>query len=402
MYHQWKVWVCLLCAISGQSPCLWQPQITHLCLFVYCVYLHVSISIWLLGIINIIVMLTVWCCVFQKTNNMSNWPGWFNIPFTLLYFSDVFFFFCLYIFACTSSTRVFHAQPITKLFLPFCCAIQIMASSGLILPEKQLQCSICQRVLTDPVTTPCGHNFCQSCIENVWDSSDVCRCPSCDRSFERRPEISINTAFKELADTFRKMTACSSALPLHTARPGEVVCDVCATASLQVRAQKSCLVCLTSYCDAHLEPHQRVAALKLHKLIDPVKNLQDRMCKKHERLLEMFCRDEQKCVCRFCIETEHKDHQAVTIEAESLERKVKPLPRSASLHVYFQGKSLDNHSYLHKHIKLNTPTTDASTSMTILWIISSFDPTTSHTSHRHKHTRPMKLVPVLISYMHLI
>ncbi|XP_026209278.1 E3 ubiquitin-protein ligase TRIM39-like isoform X2 [Anabas testudineus] len=195
-------------------------------------------------------------------------------------------------------------------------------ASGIILPEKQLLCTICQQVLNDPVTTPCGHNFCQCCIESVWDSVDVCQCPNCDRSFTPRPEISINTAFKELADTFKKMVACSSALPLFAARPGEVVCDVCATTSLQVRAQKSCLVCLTSYCDAHLEPHQRVATLKLHKLIDPVKNLQDRMCKKHERLLEMFCRDEQKCVCQFCIETEHKDHQAVTIKAESGERKV--------------------------------------------------------------------------------
>lgn len=134
--------------------------------------------------------------------------------------------------------------------------------------------------------------------------------------------MSINTAFKELADTFRKMIVCSSASPLSAAQPGEVVCDVCATTSMQVKALKSCLVCLTSYCGAHLEPHQSVSTLKLHKLIEPVKNLQDRMCKKHERLLEMFCRDEQKCVCRFCTETEHKDHRAVTIEDESGERKV--------------------------------------------------------------------------------
>ncbi|XP_039997169.1 E3 ubiquitin-protein ligase TRIM39-like isoform X2 [Xiphias gladius] len=197
-----------------------------------------------------------------------------------------------------------------------------MASSGNMLPEKQFQCTICQQVFTDPVTTPCGHNFCQACIQSVWDSSDVCRCPTCSKSFTHRPEISINTAFKELADTFRKMVARLSALPPSAAQPGEVVCDVCATTSLQVRALKSCLVCLTSYCDAHLEPHQRVSTLMLHKLIEPVKNLQDRMCKRHERLLEMFCRDEQKCVCRFCTETEHKDHQAVTIEDESEERKV--------------------------------------------------------------------------------
>ncbi|KAM4713989.1 LOW QUALITY PROTEIN: E3 ubiquitin-protein ligase TRIM39-like [Anableps anableps] len=189
-------------------------------------------------------------------------------------------------------------------------------------PEKQLQCSICQQVFTDPVTTPCGHNFCQACIGWVWDSSDICQCPACNKTFTSRPEISINTAFKELADTLRQMIICSSASPLSAAKPGEVVCDVCAATSLQVRAHKSCLVCLTSYCEAHLEPHRTVATLKLHKLMDPVKNLQDRMCKKHERLLEMFCREEQMCVCQFCTETEHKDHQAVTMEDESKEQKV--------------------------------------------------------------------------------
>lgn len=190
------------------------------------------------------------------------------------------------------------------------------------LPEKQFQCSICQQVFTDPVTTPCGHNFCQACIHDVWDSSETCQCPSCRRSFTTRPEISINTAFKELADTFRRMTVGLSASPPSTATLGEVVCDVCAATSLQVGALKSCLVCLTSYCEAHLEPHQRVATLMVHKLIDPVKDLQERLCKKHDRLLEMFCRDEQECVCQFCTETEHKDHQTVRIEDESEERKV--------------------------------------------------------------------------------
>ncbi|XP_029932044.1 E3 ubiquitin-protein ligase TRIM39-like [Myripristis murdjan] len=197
-----------------------------------------------------------------------------------------------------------------------------MASSG-VLPEKQFQCSICLQVFTDPVTTPCGHNFCQACIQSVWNSSEVCQCPACGKSFTSRPEISINTAFKELADMFRKMPVSLSPPPVPVAKPGEVVCDVCAGTSQQLKAAfKSCLVCLTSYCEAHLEPHQRVATLKVHKLIEPVENLGQRMCKKHERLLQMFCRDEQMCVCQFCTETEHKTHQAVTIEEESGERKV--------------------------------------------------------------------------------
>ncbi|XP_005748000.1 E3 ubiquitin-protein ligase TRIM39-like [Pundamilia nyererei] len=195
-----------------------------------------------------------------------------------------------------------------------------MASN--MLPEKQFYCPVCEQVFTDPVTTPCGHNFCQACIQSKWEGTDVCQCPACDRSFPSRPEISINIAFKELADTFKQMIVCSSAAPLSSAQPGEVVCDVCAATSLQVKALKSCLVCLTSYCESHLEPHKRVVTLKLHKLMEPVKNLQDRMCKKHERLLEMFCRDEQKCVCQFCTETEHRDHKVVSVEDESTERKV--------------------------------------------------------------------------------
>lgn len=193
-----------------------------------------------------------------------------------------------------------------------------MASLGNLLPGEQFQCSLCLHVFTDPVTTPCGHNFCQACIQSVWDSNEVCQCPICKKSFTPRPEISVNAVFKELADMFRKMAVSL----LSAAKPGEVVCDVCAGTSVQLKASKSCLVCLTSYCEAHLEPHQRVATLKVHKLIDPVEDLEARMCTKHERLLEMFCRDERTCVCQFCTETEHKSHQVVTIQEESGERKV--------------------------------------------------------------------------------
>ncbi|CAL8357969.1 unnamed protein product [Gadus morhua 'NCC'] len=62
---------------------------------------------------------------------------------------------------------------------------------------------------------------------------------------------------------------------------------------LLLKAVKSCLVCLISYCQTHLEPHQRVAGLKKHRLVDPMDRLEDRMCKKHDRLLELFCHTEQ-------------------------------------------------------------------------------------------------------------
>ncbi|XP_059905102.1 zinc finger protein RFP-like [Gadus macrocephalus] len=44
--------------------------------------------------------------------------------------------------------------------------------------------------------------------------------------------------------------------------------------------------------------------------------LDDRMCKKHERLLELFCQNEQVCVCQLCIETDHKNHHVVPLKEE--------------------------------------------------------------------------------------
>ncbi|CAL8359190.1 unnamed protein product [Arctogadus glacialis] len=66
-------------------------------------------------------------------------------------------------------------------------------------------------------------------------------------------------------------------------------CSIC----LDLKAVKSCLECFMSFCQTHLEPHQRVAVLKKHRLVEPMDRLEDRMCKKHDRLLELFCQTEQ-------------------------------------------------------------------------------------------------------------
>ncbi|KAJ3583573.1 hypothetical protein NHX12_016835, partial [Muraenolepis orangiensis] len=62
---------------------------------------------------------------------------------------------------------------------------------------------------------------------------------------------------------------------------------------IPLKAVKSCLVCQSSFSHSNLEPHQRVAGLKKHKLVEPQDRLEDRMCKKHGRLLELFCQTEQ-------------------------------------------------------------------------------------------------------------
>ncbi|CAL8313451.1 unnamed protein product [Boreogadus saida] len=44
-----------------------------------------------------------------------------------------------------------------------------MASANTSWSEEDFSCSICLDVFSSPVTTPCGHNFCRTCITKFWD-----------------------------------------------------------------------------------------------------------------------------------------------------------------------------------------------------------------------------------------
>ncbi|XP_062339469.1 E3 ubiquitin-protein ligase TRIM21-like [Osmerus eperlanus] len=196
-----------------------------------------------------------------------------------------------------------------------------MASCSSLLSEDQFLCSICLDVFTDPVTTSCEHNFCKACITKYWDNSDLCQCPMCKMTFDKKPDLYVNTFVSEMATQFRKSEPLKATISpdLHPTK-SEVSCDICTGTKL--KALKSCLGCLASYCETHLEPHQRVAALKKHKMIDPVENLEDRMCQKHDKLLELFCRKDQMCVCVTCMRTDHKTHFFITLEEAYEQRKL--------------------------------------------------------------------------------
>lgn len=305
-----------------------------------------------------------------------------------------------------------------------------MAATGN-LSEEQVHCSICLDVFTNPVSIPCGHNFCQSCILGYWKTSPLYQCPMCKKSFHKRPDISVNTVLREIAEQFKEIRIKSvegkgsaekgegkeqrwamerrkkedeerllekdqkqqlleelkmkqeeekrkkeglkekqgekrtlqeelpplippgpktspppspestaqappplpqtspppspqiPAPPLPQTLPSpweEVLCDVCLGEG-RPKAVKSCLVCLTSYCEEHLKSHS--TRFTKHKLIEPVANMADRMCPKHERLLELFCKKDQTCVCVLCTETDHRAHYTVPVEREWMEKKVR-------------------------------------------------------------------------------
>nr|XP_033941502.1 E3 ubiquitin-protein ligase TRIM39-like isoform X4 [Pseudochaenichthys georgianus] len=190
-----------------------------------------------------------------------------------------------------------------------------MSATSCLLTEDQCLCSICLDVFTDPVSTPCGHNFCKACISQHWDRNVPSQCPNCKKVFNIKPELRVNTFISEMAAQFRQSAqqkASSSSSEQHVVKPEEAPCDACT--GTRLKALKSCLVCLESYCETHLEPHLTRAGLKKHQLIDPEENLESRMCVKHDKLLELFCKTDQVCVCMLCTVLDHKTHDVVPLK----------------------------------------------------------------------------------------
>ncbi|XP_070768405.1 E3 ubiquitin-protein ligase TRIM39-like isoform X2 [Enoplosus armatus] len=213
-----------------------------------------------------------------------------------------------------------------------------MADANYLLSEDQFLCSICLDVFTDPVSAPCGHNFCKNCITVHWDTNDQYLCPMCKEVFITRPELHVNTFMVAQFRQSAQQKASSSSSDRQASKPGEVPCDVCTGTKL--KALKSCLDCLVSYCETHLEPHLTASRLKRHQLIDPVENLEGRMCTKHDKPLELFCKTDQTCVCMLCPVLDHKMHDVVPLKEEYEGKKAELGKTEAEIQQMIQKRRL--------------------------------------------------------------
>ncbi len=198
---------------------------------------------------------------------------------------------------------------------PFLCSKMAEARFS----QDEFMCPVCLDLLKDPVTIHCGHSYCKSCITDHWDQEDqkrVYSCPQCRQTFNPRPALAKNTM---LAGVVEKLK--TTKLPADGyAGAGDVQCDICT--GQKYKAIKSCLMCQESYCQNHFDHHEEFHSRKPHKVTEATGRLQEMICWKHDKLLEVFCRTDQICICMLCMMDEHKKHDTVSAAAQRTEKQV--------------------------------------------------------------------------------
>uniref|UniRef100_A0A673I2X2 Uncharacterized protein n=1 Tax=Sinocyclocheilus rhinocerous TaxID=307959 RepID=A0A673I2X2_9TELE len=184
--------------------------------------------------------------------------------------------------------------------------------------QDEFVCAVCLDLPKDPVSIQCGHSYCMNCITDFWNQEDqkrVYSCPQCRQSFSPRPALAKNTMLAEVVEKLKKTKLSADCY----AGAGDVQCDVCT--GRKYKAVKSCLVCLNSYCQNHLEQHESLFKGKKHNLTEATGRLQEMICHEHDKHLEMYCITDQRCICVLCAKYEHESHNTVSAAAQRTEKQ---------------------------------------------------------------------------------
>eukprot|EP00079_Xenopus_tropicalis_P019765 XP_012809824.1 PREDICTED: E3 ubiquitin-protein ligase TRIM39-like [Xenopus tropicalis] len=181
--------------------------------------------------------------------------------------------------------------------------------------RDKLTCSLCREIYTDPVTLPCGHNYCRGCIVGTGGEQGERReepsCPECRQTFTHRPELKKNVTLSKICEGFRSTP------------PGQGGAgNICPTCDSPVAAGTSCQNCDPSQWGINLPVGSGPAE---PAPTDPTNSPRNRTCSAHSQMeLEYYCPQDGACVCVACwLVGEHLGHRVEPLSEASENKKEK-------------------------------------------------------------------------------
>ena len=185
--------------------------------------------------------------------------------------------------------------------------------------EKELECSVCLNMYTDPKTLPCLHTFCCHCLNQLAEkrvNREPIKCPDC------RTEINLpeGSNFDAFPSSF--YLNCLKDIVSVQQEGDQVLCGSCENKSTVVAF---CFNCECFICAECRDSHPRYKAMKGHRMtaFNEIKDAdvqeilrRPQLCQEKSHtsaVLEYFCKTCQRCICQKCTTIIHKNHDFVSL-----------------------------------------------------------------------------------------
>ncbi|KAI2667765.1 Tripartite motif-containing protein 16 [Labeo rohita] len=107
----------------------------------------------------------------------------------------------------------------------------------------------------------------------------------------------------------------------HSSGSTDVECHACV--GMKRKAEQTCVECAASFCEHHLDVHNSLHVGKRHRLVEPNAQLQENICPDHGKMLFVYCRTDQLCICHLCITDKHRGHDVIPVEEEVANKQIK-------------------------------------------------------------------------------
>ncbi|XP_022790697.1 E3 ubiquitin-protein ligase TRIM71-like isoform X1 [Stylophora pistillata] len=198
--------------------------------------------------------------------------------------------------------------------------------------RKEVSCSICEALYTEPKMLPCLHSFCLDCLENVIRSSgrhDTFTCP--DPMCKTEIRVPSSGDLKELPANFRLVNLLDVlAIKEHNSRG--VKCGNCDKTSAQ---SSYCFQCCAFWCNECITGHNIIRANKEHRVLalqdfqdHDIENVKKRpafcQIKNHKaEELKFFCKKCDVAICQTCIVALHDGHPKVPLKETANDLKLR-------------------------------------------------------------------------------
>ncbi|XP_072238297.1 tripartite motif-containing protein 16-like protein isoform X2 [Leuresthes tenuis] len=157
--------------------------------------------------------------------------------------------------------------------------------------KNRLSCQICDELLMNPATMPCGHGFRLRCITDCWDQDKVdYSCPECGQMFPSRPSLIKNTAL------------------------AEVIKDTEGSEKRKRRKQ-----------------HFAASLEELKRPRSSTGTSWSPLCLRHKRALDVYCCTDEEIICALCASAEHRGHSIGSMKEEQMMKQEELRKRQTKL-----------------------------------------------------------------------